>query len=100
MALKSQERNRRGRDTTMLYLSIAQAVSYAVLSQGTAPPTFPSDFYTGMQTSLVINQGGYDIDSGACCAQTASQCKVQGVAMGEDMRQQGSMNRSRTDVHA
>lgn len=62
------------------------------------PPTFAKDFYVGMQTSLAINQGGYSGPSGTCCSLThASQCKVQAINMGEDSREQGSMNRSRSD---
>jgi len=62
------------------------------------PPTFPADFYSGEQQDLSINQGGYDIPNGACCSQTDSpQCKIQAISMGADVREQGSMNRSRSD---
>ena len=65
---------------------------------GATPPTFPVDFYSGEQQDLSINQGGYSINNGACCsAANSAQCKVQVISMGADVREQGSMNRSRSD---
>ena len=62
------------------------------------PPTFPADFYTGEFQSLAINQGGYYIQDGACCSRTTSPtCKIQAVATGADVREQGSKNRTRSD---
>ena len=49
------------------------------------PPVFAKDFYVGAQSDLVINQGGYYINNGACCSMThSSQCKNQFQSMGAD----------------
>lgn len=69
-----------------------------MLSTAATPPTFAKDFYVGTQTSLAINQGGYASSTGTCCSlKHAAQCKVQAANMGEDTREQGSMNRTRSD---
>jgi len=72
-------------------------LSTFVLSLGANTPTFPIDFYSGEQSNLMINQGGYDINNGACCGPTSPQCKIQAQSMGADVREQGSMNRTRSD---
>merc|ERR1719183_3141941 len=62
------------------------------------PPTFAGDFYTGTQSDLAINQGGYDKGKGiSCCSVNAPQCKVQTQSTGGDLYEQGSMNRTRND---
>jgi hypothetical protein len=62
------------------------------------PPVFAKDFYVGAQSDLVINQGGYYINNGACCSMThSSQCKNQFQSMGADTYEQGTQNRSRSD---
>ena len=72
--------------SSMLYRSLA-CFSYIVVStEAVAPPTFPIDFYSGQQSALLINQGGYDVNGGSCCSQDAPQCKVQGVSMGQGAR--------------
>eukprot|EP00937_MAST-01D_sp_MAST-1D-sp2_P000021 g21.t1 len=77
-------------------LTITLLCSTAVLAAD--PPTFPSDFYTGTQTDLAINQGGYDKGKGiSCCNVNADQCKVQTQSTGGDKYEQGSMNRTRDD---
>lgn len=63
------------------------------------PPTFATDFYVGEQANLAIVQGGYSLSNGeGCCSATDSAaCKVQTVASGSDVREQGSKNRTRSD---
>ena len=67
---------------------------------GTTPPTFADDFYVGQLSSIAINQGGYrKPDTGAVCCDLkhSPQCKVQQLTMGEDVRQQASKDRIRSD---
>lgn len=73
------------------------AVGTFVGAFGVDPPTFAADFYSGTQTDLAINQGGFDRGKGiSCCAFDAESCKVQTESTGGDLYEQGSMNRTRT----
>jgi len=61
-------------------------------------PVFAKDFYTGSQDNVALVQGGYFIEGGGCCSATkSSNCKIQAISMGSDVREQGSMNRTRSD---
>ena len=63
-----------------------------------SPPKFAGDFYTGEQASVVLDQGGYRSGELTCCSITNSpQCKVQAINMGQDVREQKSMQRTRSD---
>ena len=67
---------------------------------GTTPPTFADDFYVGQMSSIYLNQGGYrKAATGAVCCDLkhAAQCKVQQLTMGEDVRQQATKDRIRSD---
>jgi hypothetical protein len=68
-----------------------------LLSAAGAAPTFADDYYTGMQTSLVIDQGGYETFGQACCAAGTTGCKIQTSNAGADVYSQGSKNRTRVD---
>jgi hypothetical protein len=61
-------------------------------------PVFSKDFYTGSQDNVAIVQDGYFTEGGGCCSATkSSNCKVQAISMGSDVREQGSLNRTRSD---
>ena len=74
-------------------------IATTALSASAAPPTFPSDYYSGTQDDVLLNQGGVYVDGGACCnTQTGSgQCKVQTQSSGGDLYEEGTKNRTRTD---
>jgi hypothetical protein len=77
---------------------LALPAGYAAIAAGATPPTFAPDFYSGTQTDLAINQGGYDKGKGiSCCSVDAPSCKVQTQSTGGDLYEQGSMNRTRED---
>ena len=77
---------------------VSIALICAALAAAADPPTFAADFYTGTQTDLAINQGGYSKGKGiSCCSVHAPSCKVQTQSTGGDMYEQGSMNRTRED---
>lgn len=65
-----------------------------------APPKFSKDFYVGRQMNAVTDSGGYDDPDGdlCCTAGTEAVCQVKIQASGQDVRQQGSMNRTRHDT--
>jgi len=83
---------------TTASMVFAIATKLAAGYSAPTPPTFAKDFYTGLQQAVAIAQGGYDIPDGSCCSATKSaQCKVQFISEGSDVREQGSMNRTRND---
>lgn len=76
--------------TTLIFIGAAAA----------APPipAFEKDFYVGLYETININQGGYDVQYGSCCSlEHSAQCKLQSINMGEDVREQGSKQRTRSD---
>ena len=67
-------------------------------STAQTPPVFAKDFYVGSQSVLGINQGGYYIQDGICCSsEHSSGCKLQFINQGEDVYEQGTTERSRSD---
>ena len=61
------------------------------------PPTFPIDFYAGVQNNIILAQGeSVRHENFMCCAASATACKVQTISAGMDTYQQGSMNRTLT----
>ena len=77
----------------LLLASLATAEAFQA-----TPPTFAQDFYTGLQSNIAIVQGGYTNDKGACCDATNSPgCKIQYISEGEDYREQGTKQRTRSD---
>ena len=80
-------------------LALALSSTLGAPLSATAPPTFAEDYYVGQQSNIDINQGGYRSPSGGFCCDLhhTPQCKVQQIIMGEDMRQQGSHERVRSD---
>jgi hypothetical protein len=78
--------------------SILAIGTFAAAAFAVDPPTFAADFYSGTQSDLAINQGGYNKGKGiACCSLSAESCKVQTESTGGDLYEQGTMNRSRSD---
>lgn len=57
-------------------------------------PTFPADYYTGIENIMVSNQGGY-VGPGQkqCCAKGTPGCKVQTQSGGSDNYVQGTKSR-------
>ena len=81
----------------MLHLLLASSAAPTTVG-GAAPPTFADSFYVGSQASLTLNQNGYKKSDGkVCCALNSPGCKVQMQSMGNDVREQVSMNRTRID---
>ena len=59
---------------------------------GVAPPTFPLNFYVGMQQWTVLNHGGahWEPDGSVCCAHNDTQCSMQSYSLGNDVFQYGT----------
>ena len=55
----------------LLALSVSGLAAALAAGLEHAPPAFADSFYTGMQESLAINQNGYEIPHGLCCASTS-----------------------------
>ena len=64
------------------------------LSAAATVPSFPIDFYSGVQSGIIISQGGVSTATGACCSPDAPACKVNTISSGSDTYQQGTMNRT------
>ena len=70
------------------------AIALSLLASAAAPPTLPTDFYTGVQGLIVTAQGNYEKGDAMCCAKDSAGCLVSTQAKGWDIVQQGSRNRS------
>ena len=60
-------------------------------------PKFADSFYVGVQSRTVVNQNGYTMENGVCCAGGVSGCKIQTVTGGYDAREQVTKERTRMD---
>ena len=83
------------------YMSIVSLLPVALVggdSRGSGPPTFPSSFYVGQMSQMLLNQGGYRTgDTKVCCSRKAPECRIVAETTGEDYFEEARMNRSRID---